>query len=140
MLARLTDWLTPARRRAIYSALAGLGAVLTVAGLVRAEVVTGVLGIVQASLAVAALLLASWRARRVEWTALYAVAAALVTALKAAGIVEDGAASHALDVLAAVCAAAPLLAAAIRTDPSTPTGEPAAEYAARHADPDADLA
>ena len=128
-------WLTPARRKAIYAALAALGAVLVVVGLATDSVVTGWVGIVDAVLGVAALLLASWKARRLDWTALYAAAAAVVTALKTAGVVLDGAAAHWLAVLAALTAAAPLIAATLRTDPSTPTGEPLREYVGRHASP-----
>ncbi len=134
-LDRAAAWLTPARRKAIYAALAAVGTLLTVAGLVSSRWVTGSLGIVDAALGIAALLLASWRARRVGWTTVYATAAALVLALKAGGVLADGTASHWLDILAAATAAAPLLAAMLRTDPSTPTGEPLAEYFGRHAAP-----
>lgn len=132
MIAAASDWLTPARRRRIYTALSAIGGVLTVAGLASPSLVSSSLGITQASLSVLALLLASWRARRADWTALYAGAAALITALRTGGILLEGQASHWLDVLSAACAAAPLIAAALRTDPATPTGEPATEYTARH--------
>lgn len=129
----LERWLSPEGRKRIYGALAALGGILTLVGVVRQETVTSWLGITQAALGVAGLLLASWHAQRVDTIALYSLLAALVAALKAAGVVEDGTASHWLDVLAALAAAAGPFIAWTRTDPSTPTGEPATEYLARHA-------
>lgn len=131
-LDRTFDFLTPFRRQAIYRALAAAGLILVVLGLTTDSVVTGWVGVVDAVLSVAALALASWKAKRVDWTAIYGVLAVLVTALKVAGVVSDGQESHVLDVLAAFVAFAPLLAAAIRTSTETPTGEPVEEYAARH--------
>lgn len=130
-LDKLTAWLTPGRRKAIYSALAALGVVLVVLGVTTDSAVTGWIGVVDAVLSVAALALASWKARRVDWTAIYAVLAVLAGSLKVVGIINDGQESHILDVLAAATAAAPLLIAAIRTSSKTPTGEPVEEYTAR---------
>lgn len=135
VIDRLSGWLTPARRKAIYAALVASGAVLTTLGTVSSSWVTGAVGIVDAALGVAALLLAARKAKRVEWKAAYAAFALLVAALKTAGVIGDGTASHWLDILAAAAAAGPLLAAMLRTDPATPTGEPLAEYVGRHAAP-----
>lgn len=129
----LTAWLTPVRRRAIYAALAAVGVVLVLVGVATDSVVTGWIGVVDATLSLIALILASWKARRVDWTAFYAVAAVLAGSLKVAGVISDGQESHILDLLAAAVAAAPLLIAAIRTSPKTPTGEPVDEYNAKHA-------
>lgn len=132
ILERATAWLTPARRRAVYTALGAVGVVLVLLGVSTESAVTGWVGVIDAVLAVAALLLASWKARRVDWTAIYAVLAVLAGALKVAGILNDGQESHILDLLAAGTAAAPLIIAAVRTSPKTPTGEPVQEYRARH--------
>lgn len=123
------DFLTPARRKAIYAALAAVGVILVVAGLVNESLVTGVLGLADAVLALVALALASVKAKRADYTALYAAFAAVVVALKVLGVIDDGVSSHVLDVAAAVFGALPLLIAALRTDPTVPTGEPRTEYA-----------
>ena len=128
----LTAWLTPARRKAIYTALGAAGVVLVAFGVASDSAVTGWVGVIDAVLSVLALLLSSWKARRVDWTATYAAAAVLVGALKVAGVLNDGQESHVLDILAAAVAAAPLLIAALRTSSKTPTGEPVGEYVARH--------
>lgn len=133
VIAWLSAWLTPARRRSIYAALAAIGAILVVLGWTTDSVVTGWVGVADAVLSVVALILASVKARRVDFTALYAALAVVVGALKVVGVLQDGQASHILDVLAAAIAAAPLLLAALRTSTSTPTGEPVKEYNARHA-------
>ena len=132
-MSRVAAWLDPTGRKRIYGALLAVGAVLVVAGIVTDSAVSGWVGVVDSTLSVAALLMASYQARKISWTALYAGAAVLAGSLRAVGILDEAVASHWLDILAAVCAAAPLVIAVIRTDPSTPTGEPAAEYAARHA-------
>lgn len=133
MLNTLTAWLTPARRRAIYGALFALGMVLVAVGVVTESGVTGWVGLVDAILSVAALALASWKAKRADWTAVYGVLAVAAAAFKAVGLWSDWADAHVMSILAALTAAAPLLAAAIRTSPVTPTGEPEQEYDARHA-------
>lgn len=132
LVATLTAWLTPTRRKAIYAALSAFGVVLVLTGIATDSVVTGWVGVVDAVLSVLALALASWKARRVDWTAVYAVLAVLAGALKVVGILNDGQESHILDFLAAGSAALPLLIAAVRTSPQTPTGEPVDEYVSRH--------
>lgn len=136
LLDKAAGWLTPQRRRAIYGLLSLLGGLLVAFGVVTDSVVTGWLGLAGAVLSVAALVLASWKARRADWTVIYGAMAALVTALKVAGIVNDGQESHVLDTLAALMAAMPLVAATMRTSPATPTGEPVEEYAPEHAAPE----
>lgn len=128
----LTAWLTPVRRKAIYTALGAIGVVLVLLGVATDSVVTGWIGVVNATLSVLALLLASWKAKRVDWTAIYGVLAVLAGTLKVVGVLTDGQESHVLDLLAAGTAAAPLIIAAVRTSPKTPTGEPVDEYNARH--------
>lgn len=128
----VTEWLSPARRKAIYAALGALGVILVAIGVATDSAVTGWVGLVDAVLSFAALILASVKARKVAWTAVYAAGALVVGSLKVLGFVTDGQESHILDLLAAGVAAAPLLIAAVRTSSATPTGEPVAEYAARH--------
>lgn len=132
VITKATAWLTPGRRKAIYAALTALGGILVVLGVTTDSVVTGWVGVVDAVLSVAALALASVKARRVDWTAIYGVLAVLVGALKVVGILSDGQGSHILDVLAALIAFLPLLFATVRTTSATPTGEPLTEYNARH--------
>lgn len=132
MISRIDAWLTPDRRRLIHGTIAAAGAVLVLTGAVRQEVVTGALGLVTAGLAVCSQILASVKARRVDMTRLYAAVAALIVALRVAGVITDGVQSHWLDIAAAIAAALGPWLAASRTDPSTPTGEPAVEYDARH--------
>lgn len=128
----VTEWLTPARRQAIYAALGALGVILVAIGYATESAVTGWVGLVDAVLSFAALILASIKARKVAWTALYAAGALVVGSLKVLGFVNDGQEAHILNLMAAGAAAAPLLIAAVRTSSKTPTGEPVAEYAARH--------
>ncbi|MBD3783716.1 MAG: hypothetical protein IE926_12325 [Micrococcales bacterium] len=125
--------LDPAKRKAFYGLLGAAGTFLVVMGVATDSLVTGVAGVVVAALDLLALLLASWKAHRGDWTGIYAAAAAVVAALKVAGVLTDGQASHVLDILAAGVAIIPMLAAFLRTDTGTPTGEPESEYLARHA-------
>ncbi len=134
-MTRVAAWLDPTGRKRVYSALLAVGAVLVVAGIVTDSAVSGWVGVVDSTLSVAALLMASYQARKISWTALYAGAAVLAGSLRAVGILDEAVASHWLDILAAAAAAGPLLAAMLRTDPATPTGEPLAEYVGRHAAP-----
>ena len=125
-------WLTPARRRMIH-ALAGAAATLLVAaGVASDAVVASWLGIVTATLALGSQVLATIKARRADVRTLYAACAAAIVALRVAGVVEDGLASHWLDVLSSAAAIIGPSIAWARTDTTTPTGEPAAEYQARH--------
>lgn len=130
IIDRLNNWLTPEKRRATYTLVATLAALLVGMGIVDQAWVTSWLGVLSAALAAAALAVASIKARRPDMTAVYAVAAALVVGLRAAGVVQDGDASHWLELISTLAAATGPALAAWRTDPSTPTGEPAAEYGA----------
>lgn len=133
-LDRALAFLTPYRRQAIYRALFAIGTVLVISGVVTDSLVVGIAGLVDAVLAAVALGLASWKAKRLDMTLAYAAVAAIVVAFKALGIVQDGQASHYLDILSAVFATVGPLVAAIRTSTATPTGEPVEEYIARHGD------
>ena len=129
----LDNFLDPAKRKALYGALAAVSTVLVAFGVATDSVVTGWVGVATAVLDLLALVLASWKAHRWDATVLYATGAAVVGAFKVVGVLDDGAASHALDILAAGVAIIPLAVAFMRTTPATPTGEPQAEYLARHA-------
>ena len=91
-------------------------------------------GLVMAAFDVAALVLASINAKRILYTRIYAIGAAIIAAFKVLGIVVDGQDVQILDLLAKGVALIPLVLAFARTDPSTPTGEPSAEYADPHND------
>lgn len=139
-MSKLIDWfLDPAKRKALYGALSAVGVLLVTFGVANDSLVTGAVGTVVAILNAAALVLASWKAQRADWTAIYGALAAIVTTLKVAGWISDGQASHVMDILAAGIAVLPLLAAFVRTTPATPTGEPQAEYLAKHASVPLDL-
>jgi hypothetical protein len=131
----MLDFLTPARRKAFYSLVAAVTALLVVAGIITPEIAASYGGLVVAGFEVVALVLSSIKARRADMTAIYAAGAALVVALRVAGILNDGDASHWTDVWSHVVALVPLVLAVIRTDTTTPTGEPAPELEARAAGP-----
>lgn len=67
--------------------------------------------------------------------AIYAAAAGLGALLVLAGVVTEGDVAHWLDIVGKTLDVAALVMAVIHTDPSTPTGEPAAEYDPKHDDP-----
>ncbi len=80
---------------------------------------------------VAGLLVASWHARRFDMLAIYTAAAVAVAALQTAGVLNDGTATRITTILAALTQVLGLALAYHRTDATTPTGEPAAEFVAR---------
>lgn len=128
----MLDFLTPEKRKAIYAALGALGTVVVLLGLAPQVDVDNWVALVPPVLGFFALVLASIKAKRVDYTAFYAAGAALVAALVAAGVINDGQASHIYELLAAGVAAVPLVIAALRTNTTVPTGEPVEEYRARH--------
>ena len=132
MLDTITGWLTPARRKALYGIVATVTAVLVAVGVITTEAAASYGSLVVAAVEVLALALASIKARRADMTALYAVGAALLTALKVAGIITDGQESHYLDIFGHNVALVPLVVAFVRTDTQTPSGEPVEEYRSRH--------
>lgn len=132
ILDAITGWLTPARRKALYAAAAIIGTILVAVGLTDPEtsttyVAAGV-GVVEAF----SLLLAAIKARKGARQAAYALGAAVLVALKLAGVVTDGQESHVLELLGHGLALVPLVLAIVKTSPQTPTGEPVEEYRARH--------
>lgn len=129
----LDDWIAPEGRAKIYATLAAIGAVLTGLGIVRDDVLQGWLGVANAILGVAALLVASWHAQRFDMVATYTALAVLVAGLQGVGLLDLTTATRATTILSAITQVLGLVLARARTDASTPTGEPAAEYDARHA-------
>jgi hypothetical protein len=131
MLDKLTTWLSPAGRKTLYAALAALSSIVAVLGWASESDVAGWVGLIQAVLSFVGLILAGIKARSVDWKVIYVVAAAVVAAVKAVGLIDDVLETQVNQVLAAVVAAVPLLMAFVRTDPSISTGEPADELADR---------
>lgn len=127
----MTEWLSPARRRAIYAVLAIVGLAVQGLGLSSEAQVTAALTLIDASLAFAALIMAAVKSRRWEFQSIYAAGAVVVGALVPVGLLTEGQSGQVLRILGALAAAAPLVVAAFRTDPATPTGEPAREFVRR---------
>lgn len=128
----VTEWLSPTRRRNIYRLAVAGGALLVGMGLVDTELSTTYIAAGVAVVEGLALLLASIKAKRGIMRAAYALGATVLVLGKVAGVVTDGQESHLLELGGHLLVMAPLVLAMWRTDPATPTGEPAAEYAARH--------
>ena len=139
LIARIDGWLTPARRKRAHALVAASAATLVAVGALTPDVATSWAGLAVSALGISSMVLATIKARRVDMTAAYASVAAVIVAAQAAGILRDGVASHWLDTLAAVAAAIGPLVASWRTDPTTPTGEPAREYDADMSEYDADM-
>lgn len=128
----VTDWLSPARRRNLYRLAVAAGAVLAGMGIVAPERSTTYVAAGVAVVEGLALLLAATKAKRGVMRAAYALGAAVLVAGKVAGVITDGQESHLLELGGHLLVIAPLALAMWRTDPATPTGEPAAEYDSRH--------
>lgn len=126
-------WLTANRRKGIYAILALVGTTLTTFGVVSQGQVAPWLTLADAALAALALVLSSVAARRGDVKALYAAAAALIAALAGAGLITGTLRDQLTQVAANLAATLPMILAYLRTDTATPSGEPAAEYAPRHA-------
>lgn len=127
----MTEWLSPARRRAIYAVLAVVGLAVQGLGLSSEAQVTSALTLIDATLAFAALTMAAAKSHRWEFQSLYAAGAVVVGALVPVGLLTEGQSGQVLRILGALAAAAPLVVAAFRTDPNIPTGEPAREFVRR---------
>lgn len=128
----VTEWLDPTRRRNLYRLAVAAGALLVGMGVVDPERSTTYVASVVAVIEGLALLLASIKAKRGVMKAAYALGATVLVLLKVGGAISDGQASHVLELGGHLLVMAPLVLAMVRTDPATPTGEPVAEYAARH--------
>lgn len=131
---RAIAWLLDAsKRKAFYGILAAAGGLLVLTGVQTDSWVTGWVGVVVAALDLVALLVGTVKAHRLDVKLLYAGFLAVLAALKIVGVVSDGQASYLGDLGNQALAILPMILLFLRTDPSTPTGEPKAEYVARHA-------
>lgn len=122
-------WLTPARRKGIYGALAALGGALLVWGVVSDSQVQQWLAVADAGLTLLALAMASTAARRADWTRIYAAAAVLLGALVAAGVLSGDMGDKMTRTLAIAAAVLPLWRAYERTDTTVTSGAPTTEAA-----------
>lgn len=138
VIDKALSWLTPEKRKAIYLMLGILGTVVVSMGYANDSLVTGVIGVIDAALAVVFLILASIKAKRMDWTIAYGVFAALIAAVRIVGWIDLDVETNVLMILDALGRIAPFIAF-FRTDTGTPTGEPSAEYVARHAVNDSDV-
>jgi hypothetical protein len=129
MLDSLTAWLSPAQRKATYAALGAIAAIIVVLGWTDESTVNGWVALIMSVLALLALVVAAIKAKSVDWKALYVLAAAAVAAVKGVGLLDDELETQVNKVLAAAIAAVPLIIAAVRTDTSVATGQPAQELA-----------
>ena len=133
-MSRVIGWLLdPAKRKAFYGLLGATGTLLVLAGVSTDSWVTGWAGVVAAVLDLVALGLGMWKARRLDVKLLYAGFVAALAAFKIVGLLSDGQASYLGDLANQALAILPMVILFLRTDTSTPTGEPSAEYTARHA-------
>jgi hypothetical protein len=128
----VTEWLSPARRRNLYRLAVAAGALLVGMGIVDPERSTTYVASAVAVVEGFALLLAAVKAKRGVMKAAYAFGAAALVLGKVAGMLTDGQESHLLELGGHLLVMAPLVLAMVRTDPATPTGEPTAEYQAKH--------
>lgn len=129
----MLDILNPTKRKLLYGVISAVAVIVVTLGFAPKVTVDNWVEVIAQALGFLALVLASIKAKRVDYTAIYGGAAALVAALTAAGVLNDGTASQIYDVMAQVAIALPLLVAFVRTDPETTTGEPLSEYVPQHA-------
>lgn len=129
MLDNLTAWLSPGQRKAIYAALGAIASVVVVLGYADQASVDGWVALASAGLGLLALIVAAIKAKSVDWKALYVTAAVVVTGIKSVGLIDDQLEDQTNKVLGALVVAIPLIIAAVRTDPSVATGQPAQELA-----------
>lgn len=130
---KLTAWLDPKKRKALYGLLLAAGTLLVILGYAPQVTVDNWVEVIVQALGVIGLLLAGWKAKRLDYTGIYLSAAALVTGLTAVGIVSDGQAAQAADFMAQAAIVLPMFEAFVRTNTATPTGEPLAEWEPKHA-------
>lgn len=128
----IAAWFTPARRKAIYGLVALLGAMLVTAGILQGHPISEWVVLVQAVLGLLFGGMAAIAARRWDWTVLYSVSA-IASAAVGVGLLTSGMSDTVSTLIAQIVTVLPPLLAALRTDTTTETGEPAAELAARRA-------
>ena len=130
---RLVAWLDPTKRKALYGLLLAAGTLLVILGYAPQVTVDNWVEVIVQALGVLGLLLASYRAKRLDYTGLYAAAAALVAALTVAGVVTSGQAEQAYALMAQAGIALSMFQAFVRTNSAVPTGEPLEEWRPKHA-------
>lgn len=130
MLDTLTAWLSPGQRKAIYAALGAIASIVVVLGYADQTSVDGWVALASAVLGLLALVVAAVKAKSVDWKALYVTAAVVVAGIKSVGLIDDQLEDQTNKVLGALVVAIPLILAAVRTDTSVATGQPAQELAA----------
>ena len=118
-------------RKAIYGVIAAVVVLLMATHQVAPDFGDKWLPAVDAGLSVAAIGLAAYKAKRVDFKVVYSGAAALVVALATAGLFSAGFAATINDVLLQVSILIPSVLAFVRTDTSTASGMPAAEEQAQ---------
>lgn len=123
------NFLDPAKRKLLYGVISALAVIVVTLGYAPQAAVDNWVEVITQVIGLLALVLASVKAKRVDYTAVYGGAAALVAALTVAGVLNEGVSSQIYDIMAQAVIALPLLVAFVRTDSSVPTGEPAAEAA-----------
>lgn len=132
-LARFVGWLLdPAKRKAFYGILGALGTLLVLSGVATDSAVTGWVGVVAAVLDLLALALGMVKAQRLDVKALYVGAAVVLAAAKVVGLLSVGQEAYLGHLINQALAIVPMVLLFLRTDTTTPTGEPASEYQARH--------
>lgn len=129
MLDSLTAWLSPGQRKAIYAAVGAIATVVVVLGYADQATVDGWVALLASVLGLLALVVAAIKAKSVNWTGFYALAAVVVAAVKGVGLIDDQLEAQTNKVLGALVVAIPLILAAVRTDTSVETGQPAQELA-----------
>lgn len=129
MLDSLTAWLSPGKRKAMYAAFGAIATVVVVLGYADQATVDGWVALVASILGFLALVVAAIKAKSVNWTGAYALAAVVVASIKGVGLIDDQLESQTNKVLGALVVAIPLILAAVRTDTSVETGQPAQELA-----------
>ena len=126
----LTDF-PPAIRRVIYAVLALIAAVLLVKGQITQDNVQEWLSLAAAVLTLAGGIMAAYKAQRVDFKALYAIAATIAAGLVGVGAITQARSDSVLNILGEVVAFVTFGLATVRTDPRTVTGEPLHEFQAR---------
>jgi hypothetical protein len=129
-------WLNPAKRKALYGVLLAFATLVVVLGYATQVTVENWVELAVQVLGVVGLLLAGWKAKRLDYTGIYLGAAGLVAALTAVGVISDGQAEQAASFMAQFAVAAGMFQAFVRTDNTVPTGEPLVEWRGpKHAKP-----
>ena len=127
----MLTWLTPTRRKTIHAIFTAVAAIAVTLNLTTDDVVAPWLNVVSALLAIVSMLLGAVAAKRADWKAIYAGAAALIAAVAATGLISGEQANQAIRVVEQLIVLLPLVAITVRTDTTTPTGEPVQELVAR---------